>query len=88
MEADSGAWGMPSTATEGLAIAGWLGLQDTAPEPILMGRHLIAMGLRPGRHFGKLLQGAFEAQLNGEFDDLDGAMMWMEEAIAWADMEN
>ncbi|HXW59992.1 MAG TPA: HD domain-containing protein, partial [Myxococcota bacterium] len=47
-----------------------------APEPLLLGRHLIALGYKPGPDFGELLEQAFEAQLDGAFDTLEGAIAW------------
>jgi tRNA nucleotidyltransferase (CCA-adding enzyme) len=55
-----------------------LRLRDAAPKPLLLGRHLIARGLKPGAEFGRLLKVAFEAQLEGAFTDLDGAMQWLD----------
>jgi len=55
-----------------------LRLRDAAPKPLLFGRHLIARGLRPGAQFGKLLDEAFEAQLEGAFTDLEGAEKWLD----------
>lgn len=54
-------------------------LRDSAPKPLLQGRHLIARGMQPGRPFGTLLDQAFEAQLEGAFTDLEGALRWLEE---------
>ncbi len=54
-----------------------LRLRDAAPKPLLQGRHLIARGLPPGKPFGRLLEEAFEAQLEGAFTDLDGALKWL-----------
>jgi tRNA nucleotidyltransferase (CCA-adding enzyme) len=54
-----------------------LRLQDAAPKPLLQGRHLIARGMQPGKQFGIVLNEAFEAQLEGGFDDLDGALKWL-----------
>ena len=45
-----------------------------APKPILQGRHLIALGLKPSPQFGPILREAFEAQLDGAFEDLPGAL--------------
>jgi tRNA nucleotidyltransferase (CCA-adding enzyme) len=59
------------------ARAGELRLQDQAPKPILLGRHLIARGMKPGKQFGEILGDAFEAQLEGAFADLDGAEQWL-----------
>ncbi|HYG24767.1 MAG TPA: HD domain-containing protein [Verrucomicrobiae bacterium] len=58
-----------------------LRLQESAPKPILQGRHLIARGMQPGRQFGTLLDAAFEAQLEGCFADLDGALKWLDERV-------
>ena len=55
-----------------------LRIRNSAPKPLLQGRHLIAQGMEPGKHFGSLLSEAFEAQLEGEFADLDGALKWLE----------
>jgi len=55
-----------------------LRLRDSAPKPLLQGRHLIARGMRPGKQFGALLDEAFEVQLEGGFTDLDGALKWLD----------
>jgi tRNA nucleotidyltransferase (CCA-adding enzyme) len=55
-----------------------LRLRDSAPKPLLQGRHLIERGMTPGKHFGKLLDEAFEAQLEGGFADLEGALKWLD----------
>jgi tRNA nucleotidyltransferase (CCA-adding enzyme) len=54
-----------------------LQLQASAPQPILLGRHLIELGLRPGPQFGEILAAAFDAQLEGEFFDLGHALGWL-----------
>ncbi len=64
--------------TELRAKAEELRLRDSAPKPILQGRHLIARGMKPGVQFGTLLDEAFEAQLEGGFTDLDGALKWLD----------
>lgn len=69
--------GMPAKAQEIMDIACRLGVVHDAPKPILMGRHLIELGLRPSTWFGFILREAFEAQLDGEFTDLEGALAWM-----------
>jgi tRNA nucleotidyltransferase (CCA-adding enzyme) len=55
-----------------------LDLQASAPRRILMGRHLMEAGMAPGRQMGELLKAAFEAQLEGEFGDLEGAIGWLQ----------
>ena len=39
------------------------------PKPILQGRHLIDLGIKPSKNFGKTLDQAYEAQLDGTFTD-------------------
>lgn len=51
-----------------------LEVKSSVPTPILQGRHLVAMGLRPSPAFGKILSAAYEAQLDGRIDDLDSAI--------------
>lgn len=46
-----------------------LKIKDSAPKPIIFGRHLIALGLTPGTHFTTILERCFEAQLDGEITD-------------------
>lgn len=53
-----------------------LNVVGTRPQAILLGRHLIEMGMKPGKHMGVLLNEAFEAQLDGAFDNLGDAMTW------------
>jgi tRNA nucleotidyltransferase (CCA-adding enzyme) len=60
-----------------LARAAQLELEAQAPRPIILGRHLIALGLRPGPEFRPLLDAAFEAQLDGAFADEAGGLAWM-----------
>lgn len=58
-----------------------LELEKTEPKPLLHGRDLIALGLPPGPHFGKILHEAFEAQLDGEFSNpVDGAR-WLRDKL-------
>ena len=44
---------------------------------LLMGRHLLELGMKPGREIGVVLEAAFEAQLEGKFFDLPQAMRWL-----------
>jgi tRNA nucleotidyltransferase (CCA-adding enzyme) len=54
-----------------------LRLADAAPTPLLLGRHLMDLGVKPGPHMGPLLKEAFDAQLEGEFEDIDGGLAWL-----------
>jgi tRNA nucleotidyltransferase (CCA-adding enzyme) len=56
---------------------------DGPPPKLLLGRHLLEMGMAPGPEMGKVTQAAWIAQLRGEFADLEGARAW---AHPW--MEN
>ena len=60
-----------------LARAHELQVRQKPPEPILMGRHLIELGLEPGKMFGTILHKAYEAQLEGAFGDLPQAWQWL-----------
>jgi tRNA nucleotidyltransferase (CCA-adding enzyme) len=68
-----------------LARAGELEVAAEAPRPIVMGRHLIELGLAPGPHFGPLLEACFEAQLDGVFADLEGGLAFAREVIESTD---
>lgn len=68
---------IPAGVTELLAAAERLDLQARAPKPILLGRHLIERGMTPGPNFGAILEAAFEAQLEGVFAELNGALEWL-----------
>lgn len=52
-------------------------LRDSAPKPILLGRHLVSAGMKPGPAFKAILDEAFEAQLDGGFSDESGARAWL-----------
>jgi len=47
-----------------------LNVNDSKPSPIVMGRHLLEIGVKPGPMMGELLKRVFEAQLDGVFVDL------------------
>lgn len=52
-----------------------LGVEHRAPEPILKGRHLIAVGFPPGPRMGELLRMVYDLQLDGEVVDLEQALL-------------
>lgn len=54
-----------------------LAVKDSAPAPIIMGRHLIALGHNPGPGFKPILNTAYEAQLDGAFSDEAGGLQWL-----------
>lgn len=63
------------------AAAERLRVAAEAPKPILMGRHLMACGYRPSPQFGVWLKTVFEAQLDGRFTDLDGALAYFHAVV-------
>lgn len=50
-----------------------LGVLNKAPEPVLMGRHLLMMGLKPSPQIGEILDEVFEQQIEGKITNLDEA---------------
>ncbi len=65
-----------------VAKAHALAVADSAPKPILLGRHLLQLGLRAGPTFKPIIDTAYEAQLDGAFIDEPGAMEWAKNYIA------
>jgi tRNA nucleotidyltransferase (CCA-adding enzyme) len=51
-----------------------LGVEHAPPPPLLLGRHLIALGVAPGPRMGEILKAVYEQQL-------DGVVTTVEEAI-------
>jgi len=51
-----------------------LGVEHRPPGPILLGRHLIELGVRPGPAMGDILKAVYEQQLDGKVSDLAGAI--------------
>jgi tRNA nucleotidyltransferase (CCA-adding enzyme) len=51
-----------------------LGVEHRGPVPILLGRHLIELGVRPGPRMGEILKAVFEQQLDGQVTTLDQAI--------------
>jgi tRNA nucleotidyltransferase (CCA-adding enzyme) len=50
-----------------------LNIENEAPKPILMGRHLIELGLPPSARFKEILDAVYEKQLDGQITTLDEA---------------
>ncbi len=51
-----------------------LGVEHSAPEPILKGRHLIEAGFEPGPRMGEIIRNVYDLQLDGEVADLEQAL--------------
>jgi tRNA nucleotidyltransferase (CCA-adding enzyme) len=50
-----------------------LGVEHKPPTPILLGRHLIELGVEPGPRMGEILKAVYELQLDSEVTTLDEA---------------
>jgi tRNA nucleotidyltransferase (CCA-adding enzyme) len=48
-----------------------LGVQHAPPDPIVKGRHLLALGLSPGPRVGVVLRQIYEKQLDGSITSID-----------------
>jgi tRNA nucleotidyltransferase (CCA-adding enzyme) len=57
-------------------LAETLRVTDSKPQRILMGRHLLNLGLPSGPLMGRILNDAYEAQLDGEFSNQEEALLW------------
>lgn len=68
---------LPEKMNQMSLMATELDIKDSGPQPILFGRHLLNLGVKPGPPMGKILQSAFEAQLDGQFDNLEEAKNWL-----------
>jgi tRNA nucleotidyltransferase (CCA-adding enzyme) len=51
-----------------------LGVEHRPPAPILLGRHILALGVQPGRRVGEILKAVYEQQLDGTVTTLDDAI--------------
>lgn len=48
-----------------------LGVEHQPPAPLVLGRHLLELGVKPGPHVGELLKQIYERQLDGTVTSLD-----------------
>jgi tRNA nucleotidyltransferase (CCA-adding enzyme) len=75
--------GRPPLRVDRFEAGGWLlerarelSIDDQPPKPLLMGRHLIELGLEPGPDFGRVLEACFARQIEGEFDTLEAGLKY------------
>jgi tRNA nucleotidyltransferase (CCA-adding enzyme) len=64
-----------------LKLARELGCAEQPVAPLLLGRHLLEAGLKPGKQYRVLLDEAYAAQLDGVFETEEGAKEWLLQAV-------
>ena len=57
-------------------------MKDSAPAPLMLGRHLIALGVPAGKIFKPVLDACYEAQLDGKFSDEAGGAVFLKRELA------
>lgn len=65
-----------------IARARELAVESKAPAPLLLGRHLLEMGLQPGPRIGEITHAVYELQLDGRVRSLDEAQEVAKELIS------
>ena len=51
-----------------------LGVEHRPPAPLLLGRHVLALGLEPGPRVGEVLKAVYEQQLDGKVTTIEDAV--------------
>ena len=81
--------GRPPKPFDGFPTGTWmlerarrLEVEDQAPTPLVMGRHLLELGVQPGPDMGRLLDECYEAQLDGLFSTLDEGLIYTNNKLA------
>lgn len=83
--------GRPPISDEAFPAAEWLmrraqeeDIGKRAPKPLMLGRHLIRLGLEPGPRFKQLLDECYDAQLEGEFANECEGIAWLTKRLGAA----
>jgi tRNA nucleotidyltransferase (CCA-adding enzyme) len=58
-----------------------IGAHTGPPEPILLGRHVLALGVAPGPRVGEILKAVYEEQLDGTIATLEDAIARAKEIV-------
>lgn len=82
--------GRPPKPFDGFPAGKWLldrakrlEVDAQAPPPIVMGRHLLALGITPGPDMGRLLEACYEAQLDGKFSTLEEGLAYVQARLLY-----
>jgi tRNA nucleotidyltransferase (CCA-adding enzyme) len=59
-----------------------LEVEQRPPEPILLGRHLLEMGLEPGPRVGEITKEIYDMQLDGRISSLDDARNFVKKMLS------
>jgi tRNA nucleotidyltransferase (CCA-adding enzyme) len=59
-----------------------LGVEHRPPQPLLLGRHVLALGLQPGPRVGEILRRVYEQQLDGKITTLADAIAAASELLS------
>jgi tRNA nucleotidyltransferase (CCA-adding enzyme) len=62
-----------------------LGVQHQPPDPILLGRHVLELGVSPGPGVGRILKAVYERQLDGDVASLNDALAEARRLITGSD---
>jgi tRNA nucleotidyltransferase (CCA-adding enzyme) len=62
-----------------------LGIEERAPAPLLLGRHVLELGIQPGPEVGRVTRAVYEAQLDGKVSTLDEAVAAAREMLGLSD---
>jgi tRNA nucleotidyltransferase (CCA-adding enzyme) len=68
---------VPENLQKIVKIAETLDIVNHEIKPIIMGRDLIDLGLNPSPKFSQILAEAENAQIEGDFDSLEGGILWL-----------
>jgi tRNA nucleotidyltransferase (CCA-adding enzyme) len=81
--------GRPPKQFDGFPAGEWLlsraqqlTVDRRAPLPIVMGRHLLELGVQPGPDMGRLLEDCYEAQLDGDFGTLEEGLTYVKSRLS------
>jgi tRNA nucleotidyltransferase (CCA-adding enzyme) len=56
-----------------------LGVEHAPPRPLVLGRHLLALGMSPGPRIGELLRAVYERQLDGSITTVEDGLAFVRE---------